>query len=242
MDDLCTIEETRKTYKHYSKVGRAAQACVGHEGSQDHLLKSLAMGIYRDCSSWCVYDYNSNAQLAWKWENNNKCWDLRSWGDCHWDYSNKQNNSDWEDAKEIILNMCTYSPTLSPTDCMPYYTWTKERAEDLCESTIDYGRANKSYGVSVCDDDKSSGKQASLEKSLANDFYEDCSSWCVYDYDTILNNIRISSSDYGGFIYKGGEGEDCWKWVTKFSCFDANLEEFELVSVRASGLCAASQV
>jgi len=232
MDDLCTVDETRLTYKHYSAVGRAAQPCAGHEGSEDDLLKSLAMEMYDDCSSWCVYDYYSYAQLAWKWDNNNLCWDLLEWGSCHWDYSKGENQSDWEDAKERVKFVCTNAPTLAPS-CAPYYTWTEERAEDLCESSLDYGRADKSYGVQVCDDDASVGRQANLEKSLANDFYVDCSSWCVYDYDTVVNNIRTGSSDYGGFIFR----DDCWKWVTGWFCFTTNLDEFEEVSRRALGLC-----
>jgi len=233
MDEHCSVLDTGATYKHYpSAIGRAPVPCEGLEDSEEDLLKSLAMRMYDDCSSWCVYDYYSNALLAWKWSNSRKCWDLKSWGSCHWDYSKKENQTDWENAKKAILGMCTHAPTTSPTACMPYYDWNVARAEELCSSGT-YGDADKSYGVQVCDDEKSVVKQASLEKSLANKFYDTCSSWCVYDYDTILNNTRTNSSDHGGFIWKS----DCWKWVTKYTCFVANIGEFEKLSLLALGLC-----
>jgi len=233
MDELCTVAETAATYKHYNGTGRAAVPCDGYGGTEDDLKKSLAMGMYQDCSSWCVYDYYSNAQMAWKWSGSRLCWKFLDWGSCHWDYSKKENNTEWEDAKEAIRNGCTYSPTLSPTDCMPLYTWSEERAEELCPSTIDFGSPNRTYGAEVCDDDKSKIRQAELDKSLANDFYDTCASYCVYDYDTIMNNIKTNSSDYGGFIWKS----NCWKWVTKYLCFTDGLEDFQEVSLRAVNQC-----
>jgi len=233
MDEQCTISETGKTYKHHTASGREAVPCEGHEDGKEDLLKSLAMEMYGDCSSWCVYDYYSNAQLAWHWSNSGQCWDLKTWGACFWDYNKGVNNTEWEEAKQAIRAMCTYAPTMSPTDCMPYYDWNLERANDLCTPGT-YGSADKSYGVEVCGDDNSAVRQTNLEKSLANQFYETCSSWCVYDYDTILNNTRSNSSDQGGFIWKS----NCWKWVTKYSCFQApQIDEFEYLSDHASDLC-----
>jgi len=233
MDEYCSVADTGSTYKHYSSIGRAAIPCSGFENLVNDLLKSLAMRMFEGCSSWCVYDYYSNAEKAWKWSSAGSCWDLKTWGSCHWDYALKQNEVEWEEAKESIQWMCTYSPTLSPTDCMPYYTWTEERAEELCPSTMDYFDASKSYGVKVCDDAKSVTKQSNLEASLANNFYEKCSSYCVYDYDTVINNIQTSSSDYGGFIWK----DTCYKWVTGFLCFTDALAQFDEVSLRAKDLC-----
>merc|ERR1719193_1169584 len=131
--------------------------------------------------------------------------------------------------------MCIYSPTLYPTDCMPSYNWNEERAEELCSSTNDYGSANKSYGVQVCDDNNSVTKQTNLAKSLANNFYTKCTSWCVYDYDTVMNNIQSGSTNYGGFIWRNIDS--CWKWVTGYQCFVGSISEFEEVSLRAEDLC-----
>jgi len=167
------------------------------------------------------------------WSNSQKCYRLTSWGSCHYDYAKKENETDWEAAQEAIRAMCTHAPTTSPTDCVPTYDWNVERAAELCNPD-DYGDTDKSYGVEVCDDEKSAVKQTSLEKSLANQFYEKCSSWCVYDYDTILNNTRSNSSNHGGFIWNS----NCWKWVTKYTCFNSdNIEEFDQISVQALGLC-----
>jgi len=234
MDNHCTVDETRLTHKHHGSIGRAAVPCSGSEDRASDLLKSLAMRMYNDCSSWCVFDYASSALLAWKWSNKDLCWNLQSWGSCHWDYSNQINQTDWNDAKLAITLMCTYPPTQSPTDCVPRYTWDKDRAEELCPSLEDITPV-KSFGVTVCDDDSSLTKQASLEKSLANNFFNKCSSWCVYDYDTIMNNIINESADYGGFIWKS----TCWKWVTGWACFTTSLSEFEAVSDRALDQCEA---
>merc|ERR1711920_97032 len=232
MDNYCSVEDTKLTYKHYSNIGRAAVPCAGSEDRAGDLLKSLAMRMYNDCSSWCVYDYSSSALLAWKWSNIDLCWNLLTWGSCHWDYSNGMNSNEWNEAKLAITFMCTQSPTQSPTDCVPLYTWDADRAEEICPSLEDI-EPDKSFGVLVCDDDTSLTKQASLEKSLANYFFDKCSSWCVYDYDTITNNIINDSAEYGGFIWKS----TCWRWVTGNFCFTTSLSEFQRVSERALDQC-----
>jgi len=233
MDEYCSVADTALTYKHYSSISRAATPCLGLENRESDLLKSLAMRMFPDCSSWCIYDYYSNGRMAWKWSYSRLCWDLKSWGSCHWNYALKQNQTDWENAMDSIKLMCTYSPTLSPTDCLPTYTWDKTRADELCPSTMDYFPANKSYGVEVCDDANSVAKQDNLELSLANKFFTTCSSYCVYDYETVVNNVRTDSNDYGGFIWK----QTCYKWVTGFLCFSNALSQFVEVSLRAKDLC-----
>jgi len=232
MDSYCSIDDTGFTYKHYSSIDRAAVPCSGYEERADDLLKSLAMRMYGDCTSWCVYDYYSNALLAWKWSNADLCWNLLTWGSCHWDYTYNINQTQWDEAKLAITRMCTNSPTLSPTSCMPYYTWDDDRAEEICPSSI-YNYADKSFGVKVCDGDNSVAEQAQLEKSLANQFFTQCSAWCVYDYDTIMNNIQNDSVEYGGFIWK----QTCWQWVTGWTCFDSAFSDFEMVSLRARDQC-----
>jgi len=93
----------------------------------------------------------------------------------------------------LCNNTATQSTTLSPTDCTPYYSWDENRAEEICPSARADFHISKSYDVEVCDDATSLTKQANLEKSLANIFFMTCSSWCVYDYDTIIKNIQSDS-------------------------------------------------
>jgi len=232
MDDYCSVDATQLTYKHYSSIGRAPQPCAGWEDREADLLKSLAIrSMYVACSSWCVYDYYSDASLAWKWNNGASCWDLKSSGSCHW--KDGANNTEWEDAKNAIKVMCTYSPTSAPSACMPYYTWDEDRAEEICPDAVD---ADKSYGVEVCTDSNSATKQAQLETSLANRFFAQCASWCVYDYDTVISNTETGSTDNGGFIWRSGTS--CWKWVTSGVCFAASIDEFNEVSLLAEDTCA----
>jgi len=106
MDEHCTVAQTGHTYKHYSSIGRAAVPCEGSEAHENDLLKSLATSMFQDCSAWCVYDYYSNAVMAWRWSNTNKCWDLTSWGSCHFDYSSQTENWVWLMAKYITTTFC----------------------------------------------------------------------------------------------------------------------------------------
>jgi len=239
MDSYCSVEDTYLTYKHYANISRAAVACEGYEDYESRLLKSLAQRMFVDCSAWCVYDYYSDAQMAWKWVNTDKCYKLLSWGACHWDYTNKVNLTEWEDAKASMEFFCTYSPTIAPTGCMPTYEWDLERAEELCPSNIDYGKANKTYaGAILCENGNFASTQENLEVSLANHFFVQCDSWCVYDYDTIINNLLTGSNDYGGYVWSA----TCWKPVTKWLCFDAALSEFEDITSYAEGQCDAQSL
>jgi len=258
MDELCTVSETKATYKHYDAVGRAAVPCEGYEDSDADLLQSLALELYVSCSAWCVYDYASSGEKAWKW-NNNLCWDLLDWGSCHYDYQNSVINENWEIMKERVNAICTLSPTTTPTiplpstspttpsptepqptstptTCEPHYTWSEERATELCPSDS-AGQADKSFGVLVCSNANSIDKQEALDETLANQFYTGCSSWCLYDYDTLINNVRTGSIDQGGF--KWNNNDNCYDWVTAFSCFERLYNEFEEIMSFARLQCAA---
>jgi len=232
MDGYCSVADTSLTYKHYSSIGRAAEPCASFEARGADLLKSLAMKMYKDCSSWCVYDFNSNAVEAWKWNNGDRCWNLLTSGSCHWNYVENRANTEWLNALDAVEQTCTYEPTLAPTSCIPYYTWDEDRAVEVCPGNNHPG---KSFGMQVCTDAGSANKQTELEKSLANRFFNKCDSWCVYDYDTIINNLRTGSNNYGGFVWRSTD--ECWKWVTSWQCFVASIEDFNEVSVRAGEMC-----
>jgi len=228
MDEHCSVSATGSTYKHYATVGRAAVACEMDEDLGHELLKSLAQQLYETCSSWCVYDFYSEAEYAWKWKSSLLCWQRLNVGYC---FTGSQ-TEEWLAAKKTIGNTCTNPPTSAPTGCIPDYDWTYDRAEELCSSSIDIV-ANKSYGVEVCSENNSGTSQMALEKSLANKFYQQCSSWCVYDYDTIANNIKSGTSNQGGFTWS--TTGTCWQWVTGYMCFSA--AEYHDVIAYAQGLC-----
>jgi len=207
--------------------------CTGFEAREADLLKSMAMQLYVACSSWCVYDFNSNAVDAWKWNNRDKCWDLKTWGSCHWNYAEGRTNTDWWDAMDAVQVTCTNEPTLAPTSCLPYYTWDADRAVEVCSGGT---TPDRSFGIQVCTDAKSATKQTELEKSLANHFFTKCNSWCVYDYDTLIDNVKTGSNNHGGFIWRNTD--QCWKWVTGWQCFTTSINEYEAVVVKASETCA----
>jgi len=222
MDAYCSPDETGVTYKHHCHIGRAAVPCPAFKELAEDLKKSLALRLYNDCSSTCVFDYRTGAMNAWKWSTTDLCWELQAWGSCHWDYKPA-----WIAAKVRTSLMCKPSPT-----CIPYYLWDKDRAEELCPSlnTID---APISYGVEACEDAQSKMKQLSLFKSIANKFYHRCTSLCVYDYDTIIKNIMYDYSIQAGFQWYG----KCWKWVTDGDCFSKSFKQYSDIYLHAQDLC-----
>jgi len=139
--------------------------------------------------------------------------------------------AEFREVSDRALDQCQ-----SQTDCVPLYPWDAVRAEEICPSMEDITPV-KNFGVEVCGDKNSLTKQANLDKSLANKFFSKCNSWCVYDYDTIMDNILNDSEEYGGFIWRS----TCWKWVTGSStaCFPPSLAEFKEVSARALDQCEA---
>merc|ERR1719233_1854553 len=99
-------------------------------------------------------------------------------------------------------------------------TWNKIRAEKKCPTLM---TPDKSYGVQVCDG--TSANQKKFDYSLANSLFRECDAWCVYDYETLMNNIETGSSDYGGFLWQNSAS--CWKWVTSGICFTDYIDEYD---------------
>jgi len=217
-EQRCSADETGKTMK-----GVDAIVCSGYrQYYQRRLNYSLANQAYTHCSAWCVYDTHTDGygdpsehDDAFIWRNPINCWEPVRKGLCI------DGNTHDRDS------MAVYIEKTLCTSCLPLYTWSEDRAEEICPDII---YAKKDYGVKVCDDPNSSTKQASLDKSLANRFFTHCKAWCVYDYDTIMNNRNPS---LGGFVWK----KSCWKWVTGYDCFTKHSNEFSAVSLRAANLC-----
>jgi len=226
---ICGYDDMGSTNK-----GSTATVCSGYEEYQYRLNHSLANRAFLKCDAWCVYDiYKSGSEaFIWKDKDGYECWKPVTTGLCI--EGNSKHREVITDYIENTLCELSEAPSLSPTGCMPYYTWNEDRAEELCPSTSDY-LADKSHGVKVCNDADSVTRQANLTESLANNFYASCASWCVYDFGTVLNNILTNSNDYGGYIWT----TNCWKWVTGWHCFTTSLGEFNEVSLRAEGLCVA---
>jgi len=109
MDAYCSPEATGATFKHHCHIGRAAEPCRWFEELRENLQKSLAMRLYSDCSSTCVFDYYSNAWTAWVWSPNDLCWDLQAWGTCQWDFSLMRTQPEWDAARTRISSICRSS-------------------------------------------------------------------------------------------------------------------------------------
>lgn len=227
MDAYCSPDDTGVTYKHHCHIGRAAVPCPAFKELAEDLKKSLAVRLYNECPSTCVFDFNTGAESAWKWSTSGLCWELQAWGSCHWDYSSQKKQPAWEAAKVRISLLCKPSPT-----CIPDYVWDKDRAEELCPS-VNTINAPISYGVEACGDSKSKMKQFSLFKSLANKFYHRCTSLCVYDYDTIIENIMYDRAHQAGFQWYG----KCWKWVNDGDCFSKSSDQYRGIYLHAQNLC-----
>jgi len=245
MEAYCSPNDTGITYKHHCHIGRPAEPCWEFAELAQDLHKSLAMRLYSDCSSTCVFDYYSDAENAWKWSSADLCWDLEAWGSCQWDYLLKKNQPEWDAAKARMSLMCARPAGSAPTKnavtsissgCIPSYPssfWNTDRAEELCPSSK-YFKTAIFYGVQACWDTKSAMHQASLYKSLANKFFHRCTSMCIYDHDTIIKNIVHDYANLGGFQWNG----KCWKWVTKGDCFVSPYRhEYEKIYLYAQNKC-----
>jgi len=220
-EQLCSADEMGKTNK-----GVNAVVCPGNsQFYQRRLNYSLANRVYTHCSAWCVYDAHtegygdpSEHYDAFIWRNLYDCWEPVTTGLC---INEKRDDRD---------SMADYIENTLCKPLLPLFTWDEDRAEEICADIVS---ANKSYRVEVCDDPNSSTKQDSLDKSLANRFFTHCKAFCVYDHDTIMNNIRMNNTvnpSYGGFMWKS----TCWKWVTGWDCFTKHISEFQAVSSRAA--------
>merc|ERR1719285_398364 len=93
----------------------------------------------------------------------------------------------------------TPSPTTpSPTFCTDYAHWSKETEDATCPEGT-WGSTNRGYGSMIaCELEY----QLRLEESQANQMYSKCTSWCIYDF----NSVRIN--EWGGFIWRN---EGCWE-------------------------------
>jgi len=224
------------------------------------LEKTLANRFYIHCTAWCLYDYDtiinnvrtgSDDHAGFRWNNGDSCWNWVTAQQCfvrkYNEYLEVMSRAGVQCATTTpTIPLPTTSPTTpspvpqptsTPTTCELYYTWTEERSIELCPSESDYGHTDKSFGVSVCSDANSNTKQIALEKTLANRFYIHCTAWCLYDYDTIINNVRTGSDDHAGFRWNNGDS--CWNWVTAQQCFVRKYNEYLEVMSRAGVQCAA---
>jgi len=214
MDTLCTVSATGTTYKHYNSIHREPVACSGDLADTLDLKKSLANNLFDNCGAWCVFDWNTQAFDAWSWTPSGLCWSRKSDGFCFYDKTTKTQKQIWTDAKTKLASKCGFDAS---STCYHEYSWTIERASELCTPTS-YGQTSKSYsGVFICSGDGE--KQTQLEKSLANKLYRSCDSWCVYNWDTLLDD------EMGGYMWNNID--DCYRWVTKGACFSSHLSEYQ---------------
>jgi len=191
------------------------------------------------CPHWCMYDPLSivgNA-VGFKWHNCLACWNVLVGASNPLRYIHSKAEWDWATSK--ARNWCcpptfTEAPTLGPSPtprvCSPYNSWNEVRASELCPTTV---QADKSYAINVCDETEATQKK--LEDSLANQFYKQRSFWCVYDYETLINNTKTGSSDKGGFQWENNNS--CWKWEIGGFCFTSAYDEFVEVPSLATVTC-----
>jgi len=226
MDELCTVSATGTTYKHYDIVNREPVACSGDLADTLALKKSLANDLFDNCGAWCVFDWNTQAFDAWSWTASGLCWSRVSDGFCFYDYVTNTPSQIWTDARLKLASKCDFDGS---SLCYNEYEWTQERADDLCASTS-YGHTNKSYiGAVICSGDGE--RQTQLEQSLANKLYRSCTSWCVYDWDTLMDD----NDEMGGYMWNNVD--DCYRWVTNGACFNLHSSEYQAAREYALETC-----
>jgi hypothetical protein len=206
MNELCTVSATGRTYKHYDT--REPVACSGDLADTSDLKKSLANGLFDNCGAWCVFDWKTQAFNAWLWEPSGKCWNRNSDGFCFYHPGTNIPKQMWTEARALIASKCDFDASFL---CYKEYEWTEDRANQLCTATR-YGPANKSYsGAVTCSGE--GGRETQLKKSLANKLYTSCSSWCIYDWYTLMDDKNA----LGGYMWN--HKDDCYRWITDGVCF-----------------------
>jgi len=214
MDEHCSVSSTRTTFKHYGSINREPVSCSGLLQDTLDLKKSIANELYDNCGAWCVFDWSTQALEAWLWTNSSLCWTRKSGGWCIFDNEANTKSQIWTEARAKLASSCNANTT---TFCNKEYEWTQEWADNLCGPST-YGLTNKSYsGAYECSGD--SERQVQLEKSLANKLYISCSSWCVYNWDTLIDDER------DGFFWNNQN--QCYLWVTTGACFNVFVAEYE---------------
>lgn len=101
----------------------------------------------------------------------------------------------------------TRSPTINPiASCNEVKSWSEATQEATCPQGS-WGKTNRGHGTMfACESDH----QLRLEESMANEFYAKCTSWCVYDFQSTINEV------YGAHIWRP---IGCWDYVTRGHCF-----------------------
>jgi len=117
------------------------------------------------------------------------------------------------------------NPTTPAPTCIPYMSWNENYATEACPQGT-WGGTNKGYGTMIACDQS---YQTELEESAANELYKSCSSWCIFDFQSLLSETRLA------YIWKK---KGCWQAVTKWSCFQkGSLTFFEELVDYAPTIC-----
>jgi len=126
----------------------------------------------------------------------------------------------------------TVAPTSEPTDaptCIKYETWTNITANDICPNGS-WGNTDKGYGSMVACD---SNLQAKLEESAANRLFHLCSSYCIYDYHSLL------AQQQAAYIWKSSQ--QCYLAVDRWTCFSGHAYQiFVGLQDYAAAICQNS--
>jgi len=103
----------------------------------------------------------------------------------------------------------TPAPTAAPTNkwCTDYVYYSEVTALEVC-STTEWGGTDRGYGSMVA---CNATQQSRLEESYANELFENCRSWCIYD---LMDHAESA------YIWRPADEERCWKHVTDFTCYN----------------------
>jgi len=143
-------------------------------------------------------------------------------------------SSPTNDPTDDPTNEATDSPTADPTNtsssaCIKYETWTSITASETCPIGS-WGNTDRGYSSMVACD---SNLQAKLEESAANRLFDLCSSYCIYDYGSLLDKQQAA------YIWKSSL--QCFQAVTSWTCFSGHgFQIFKELQDYAATICQDS--
>eukprot|EP00438_Fugacium_kawagutii_P024867 Skav221768 [mRNA] locus=scaffold490:399097:418119:- [translate_table: standard] len=131
----------------------------------DQVQLALANKMFKSCDSLCLFDFDMPHLAAFRWMHSEQCW-LKA------ETCGEPGEQDALVARRHALCEVAHGP------CQPVaHQLTDEVMSSYCSS--DVSGAEKFAAATGCEESYTH----QVRRSLANRMFDDCSSWCLFDFD-----------------------------------------------------------
>jgi len=127
----------------------------------------------------------------------------------------------------VVFGDPTLMTTSSP-NCTDYKYYSNETALEVCQPDL-WGATDRGYGTMLA---CNATLQNRLEESYANELFDTCNSWCIYD---------LMDRAESGYIWRSPtrdkDPKNCWEEETKYFCFEQKIEDKEKMANKSLTIC-----